>query len=73
MWTLILVTVIVSGAATGGVGTTTSFLDFADEAECRTAAQALGGTTPVTLGQVSNRPNISPSAILHIVARCVER
>ena len=32
MWTLILVTLVVSGASTGGVGTTTSFLDFPDEA-----------------------------------------
>jgi len=41
MWTLILITFLASGASSGGVGTTTSFLDFASEAKCRAAANAL--------------------------------
>ena len=31
MWTLTLVTLVVSGASTGGVSTSTPFLDFSDE------------------------------------------
>ena len=73
MWTLILVTFIVSGASTGGVGTTTSSLDFPDEAKCRTAADAIGGANQVSLGQVGPHPNISPSAIYRIIAQCVAR
>ena len=72
MWTLILVTLVVSGASTGGVGTTTSFLDFPDEAKCRTAASTITvGADQATLG-VGPRPN-SPSAIYRIIARCVAR
>jgi hypothetical protein len=41
MWTLILVTFVVSGTSTGGVGTTTAFLDFPSEIKCRAAADAL--------------------------------
>jgi hypothetical protein len=73
MWTLILVTFIVSGAATGGVGTTTSFLDFPDEAKCRAAAGTVAGTNQMSLGPVGTRPNISPSAIYRIIAQCVAR
>jgi hypothetical protein len=73
MWTLILVTLIVSGASTGGVGTTTSFLDFPDEPKCRTAADAIAGSNHVTFGQVGPHPNISPSAIYRIIAQCVAR
>ena len=49
-------TFIASGAATGGVGATTSFLDFPDEAKCRTAADVLAGPNQVTLGQGTTRP-----------------
>jgi hypothetical protein len=73
MWTLVLVTFIASGAATGGVGATTSFLDFPDEAKCRTAMDVLAGTNQVTLGQGTTRPNISPAATYRIVAHCVAR
>ena len=56
-------------AAQGGVGTTTSFLDFPDE---ETAASTITvGADRVTLG-VGPRPN-SPSAIYRIIARCVAR
>jgi hypothetical protein len=63
MWTLILVTFIVSGASTGGVGTARAFLDFPDEAKCRTAAETMSRTDHVTVGPVGPHPNISPSAI----------
>jgi hypothetical protein len=66
-------TFIVSEASTGGVGTTTSFLDFPNETKCRAAADAVAGTSQVNLGQHGNHPNISPSAIYHIAAYCVER
>ena len=73
MWTLVLITFIVSGASTGGVATTTSFLDFPNQAKCKEAADALASTGQVNLGQHSNHPNISPSAIYRIVSFCVER
>ena len=41
--TLILVTFVVSGTSTGGVGTTTAFLDFPSEAKYRAAADVLAG------------------------------
>ena len=72
MWTLILITVIASGASVGGVGTATSFLDFPSEAKCRAAADALAGTGQVTPSH-GGHPNISPSANYRIVAYCVER
>ena len=49
MWTLILVIFLVSGSSNGGVGTATSFLDFPNEAKCRTAADVMGATQQVTL------------------------
>jgi hypothetical protein len=73
MWTLILIITVVSGAATGGVATSTAFLDFSDEAKCRTAADAMAGTHQVTLGQTTGHPNISPPATYRIVAQCVAR
>jgi hypothetical protein len=73
MWTLILMTFIVSGAATGGVGATTTFIDFPDEAKCRVAAEAMAETNQVSLGQTTTRPNISPPAIYRIIAKCVAR
>ena len=72
MWTLILVTFVVSGTSTGGVGTTTTFLDFPSKAKCQTAADALTGADQINLSR-GNRPKISPSAIYRIVAHCVER
>ena len=73
MWTLILVTLVVSGASIGGVSTTTSFLDFQDETKCRTAADAMAGAGQVRIGELGAHPNISPSAIYRIIARCVAR
>ena len=73
MWTLVVIVLIVSGAATGGVATTTSFLDFPDEAKCRAAAEAMADASQVTLGQIPTHPNISPPAIYRVVARCVAR
>jgi hypothetical protein len=72
MWTLVLMTFLVSGASTGGVGSTTSFLDFPNEAKCHAAAEALAGVGQVTLSH-GNHPNISPPAIYRIVGFCVER
>jgi hypothetical protein len=72
MWTLILVTLVVSGASTGGVSTSTSFLDFSDEAKCRSAVDVMkAGTDQVSL-EVAPRPN-SPSAVYRVIAQCVER
>ena len=57
MWTLIVVTLVVSGASIGGVSTTTSFLDFQDEAKCRTAADAVAEAGQVRIGEVGSHPN----------------
>ena len=73
MWTLIVVTVVASGAAIGGVATSTSFLDFQDEAKCQTAADAVAGTNLVRLAQPGGHPNISPPALYRIIAQCVSR
>ncbi len=73
MWTLILITTVVSGAATGGVAASTAFLDFTDETKCRAAAEALAGTHRMTLDQSPNHPNISPPATYRILAQCVAR
>jgi hypothetical protein len=72
MWTLILVTFLASGASSGGVGSTTSILDFPSEAKCRAAADALTGTGQI-ISSHGNHPNISPSATYRILAYCVER
>jgi hypothetical protein len=72
MWTLILITFLASGASSGGVGTTTSFLDFASEAKCRAAANVLTGADQLVSTHGSH-PNISPSATYRVVAYCVER
>ena len=58
MWTLILVTYVVSGTLTGGVGTTTPLLDFPDEAKCQAVADALAGADQINLSW-GNHPNIS--------------
>jgi hypothetical protein len=60
MWTLKLVTFVVSGTSTGGVGTTTAFLDFPSEAKCRAAADVLAGADRINASR-GNHPNISPS------------
>jgi hypothetical protein len=73
MWTLILVTLLVSGASNGGVATTTSFLDFPNEAKCRAAAEAMRVTQEVVLKPLGGRVPISPPAIYRVSAQCVER
>jgi hypothetical protein len=73
MWTLILVTLVVNGAVTGGVGVTTAFLDFPDEAKCRTAATTMDGTERIGINDRVGRPNISPPAYLRTIAHCVQR
>ena len=72
MWTLIIITFLASGTSVGGVGTTTAFLDFASEAKCRAAANAITGTDQLVSNH-GNHPNISPSATYRVVAYCVER
>jgi hypothetical protein len=72
MWTLVLVTLIASGAAIGGVSTTTSFLDFPDEAKCRSAADGIAGTAQLNLDRPGARPT-SPPVTYRIIAKCVAR
>ena len=57
MWTLILVTFVVSGISTGGVGTTTAFLDFPSEAKCQAAAAALAGADQINPSR-GNHPDV---------------
>jgi hypothetical protein len=73
MWTLVLLTVVINGAVTGGVAATTAFLDFPDEARCRSAATGLATTERVGISERVGHPNISPPAYYRVVARCVER
>jgi hypothetical protein len=73
MWTLVLVILVVSGASNGGVATTTSFLDFPNEAKCRAAADAMGVTQQVVLKPLGARIPISPPAIYRVSAQCLER
>jgi hypothetical protein len=73
MWTLMLLIFVASGASTGGVGATTTFLDFPDEAKCRTAAEAIAGADQIGQNRPGQRPNISPPAIHRIIAKCVAR
>jgi len=73
MWTLILVTLVFSGSVTGGAATNTTFLDFVDEAKCRTAAAAMEASERVGISDRAGRQNISPPSYYRIVARCVER
>ena len=73
MWTLILVTVVLAGSVTGGVATSTTLLDFADEAKCKTAAEAMNMTERIGISDRPGHPNISPPAYYRTVARCVER
>jgi hypothetical protein len=72
MWTLILITMLASGAPNGGVYSATSFLDFSDESKCRAAAAAMAGVNRVAFDP-GPRPPISPPAIYRIVAQCVAR
>jgi hypothetical protein len=73
MWTLILLTVVLSGSVTGGVATSTRFLDFATEEKCRSAASAMEATERIGITDRGGHPNISPPAYVRTIARCVER
>jgi len=55
-----------SGISTGGVGTTTAFLDFPSEAKCQAAVAALAGADQINPSR-GNHPNISPSATYRIL------
>ena len=48
----------------------TSFLDFPNEAKCRAAADAVGGTSQVSLGQRGNHPYLAFGDLPH---RCTLR
>jgi hypothetical protein len=72
VWTLIIITFLASGTSIGGVGTTTSILDFAIEAKCRAAANVLAGTDQL-ISTHGSHPNISRSATYRVIAYCVER
>ena len=73
MWTLILVTVVLSGSVTGGVATRITVLDFADEAKCEKAATSMTVTERIGISERGGHPNISPPAFYRTLARCVER
>jgi hypothetical protein len=73
MWTLILVTVALAGSVQGGVATSTTFLDFADEAKCKTAAEAMNTNERIGINDRPGHTNISPPAYYRTVARCVQR
>jgi hypothetical protein len=73
MWTLILVTLIINGSVTGGVSSTTTFLDFANEERCRTAAGTMQATEHLAINDRAGHTNISPPAYYRTIARCVER
>ena len=74
MWTLVIITLITaqpgsSGAqARGGVATTTTFLEFNDQAKCTTAANTLTVQSDVFPGSVTN-----VGAVYRIIAKCVAR
>jgi hypothetical protein len=70
MWTLVLIVVVSTPANTGGVATSTSFLDFPDQAKCQSAAAALA--VPDFL-KLPTGPNPTPSAIYRVTAKCVGR
>jgi hypothetical protein len=64
MWTMVLVTVVLAGSVTGGVATSTTFLDFADEAKCKTAAEAMNTSERIGINDRPGHPNISPRLII---------
>lgn len=70
MWTLVLITIamIVSHPGGGDVATSTSFLDFPDEAKCRAAAAAVGDSDATFPGGGYTSPSR-----YRIIAKCVQR
>jgi hypothetical protein len=73
MWTLILVVVVAANANTGGVSTSTTFLDFPDQAKCQTAAARVAVDDYATLPTNPFGGNRPPTTFYRIVAKCVAR
>jgi hypothetical protein len=74
MWTLVIITLITTqpgsagASARGGVATTTTFLEFNDQAKCAAAATALAVQSDTFPGGVTN-----VGATYRIIAKCVAR
>jgi hypothetical protein len=74
MWTLVIITLLTAqtgsaGAnARGGVSTTTTFLDFTDQAKCADAANALAVQSATFPGAVT-----SVGGEYRIIAKCIAR
>jgi hypothetical protein len=61
MWALILMTLVFSGSAAGGVAVNTTFLDFPTEGKCRSAAAGMEISERVDIGGTrAGHPSISP-------------
>jgi hypothetical protein len=74
MWTLILMTLVFSGSAAGGVAVNTAFLDFSTEGKCRSAAAGMEMSERVDIGGTrAGHPSISPPSYVRTIARCYER
>ena len=71
MWTLILVVIVAANANTGGVSTSTTFLDFPDQAKCQAAAAEIVVEDYLTLP--ANAFGNRPPTFYRIVAKCVAR
>jgi hypothetical protein len=71
MWTLILVVIVAANANTGGVSTSTTFLDFPDQAKCQAAATEVAVDDYTTLP--TNAFGGRPPTVYRIVAKCVAR
>ncbi|MET4387660.1 hypothetical protein ABIB73_003417 [Bradyrhizobium sp. F1.4.3] len=71
MWTLILVVIVAANANTGGVSTSTTFLDFPDQAKCEAAAAGVAVDDYTTLP--TNAYNNRPPTFYRIVAKCAAR
>ena len=74
MWTLVIITILTAepGSAgtglRGGVSTTTTFLDFKDQATCTAAANALA----VQSDRLTSS-GTKVGAVYRIIAKCVAR
>jgi len=75
MWTLVIITLITAQPGTSGaqgrsgVATTTTFLEFNDQAKCTTAANTLAVQSDTFPGgAVTN-----VGAIYRVIAKCVAR
>jgi hypothetical protein len=74
MWTLVIITLVTAQAGSGGannrggVSTSTSFLDFKDQATCAAAANTLAVQSEIFPGGLTN-----VGAVYRIIAKCVAR